>query len=94
MLGEQEDFDDLALRLLCEVGAIEECEHHEGYYFDGQSELEEAYKLANARITAGQIVLSEDMSRRDFTYIIKEQYEFYVGAERCSYCDKIFDSDD
>src|SRR5689334_21583501 len=56
-MEEEEDYE-WARSLLCEVGALEECENHPGTYFDGSGDVEAAYKLANARITSGELKLN------------------------------------
>src|SRR5215467_4835939 len=75
MLEEQEDLRQMALGVLCAAGCLEECEFHESYYFGGGVDLQEAYKIANARITSGQIELPDGVGRSDFTDIVKMTYE-------------------
>jgi len=94
MLEQREELEQLALTILCEAGALEECDYHSGTYFDGGDDVEEAYKLANARISANEIDLPDDVSRRDFTDIIKGVYEFNSGPDSCPRCTEIFNKDD
>ncbi|MBA9071809.1 hypothetical protein FHR71_005595 [Methylobacterium sp. RAS18] len=88
MLEEQEDNERGALSFLVGAGCIEECEHHDGIYFDGGEPVETAYKLANAQISSGALVLPEGTSRRDYTDLLKSVYEDNSGIESCYACDK------
>ena len=83
---DEEALRQQALSLLVEVGALEECEIHSGTYFDGNGDLEAAYRLANARITSREVELDDDMSRRDFTDIIKKAYEENYVLDECPAC--------
>ena len=90
----QDDLRNLSLGVLKEVGLLAECESHPGTYFDGeQGDLEDAYKLANAKISRGDIELPGGASRRDFTDAIKDTYQDNAGIDYCSSCDKIFNED-
>jgi hypothetical protein len=72
LMEAQEGLRGLSLDILKEVGLLAECEVHAGTYYDGeQGDLEDAYKLANAKVTRGDIELPGGMSRRDFTDAIK-----------------------
>ena|SRR5438876_402141 len=83
-----EELYEMALRVNCDAGSLKECEYHEAIYFDGGSDVQDAYKIANARITAGEIDLPDGVSRRDFTDVIKQAYEENSGLDGCSLCDK------
>ena len=84
----------IAVGVLVHVGALKECEWHEGYYFDGSGDLEAAYRAANAKITGGEIGLPGDMSRRNLTDEIKEAYEEFSAVNGCTYCDHLMRKDD
>ncbi len=88
LMEEVEELRCEAMRVLLDVGTLKECEYHDGEYFEGSSDVEEAYKAANARITAGKIVLPRGTTRRDFTDIIKDVYEQYSALSGCSACEK------
>jgi len=81
-----------AIRLLVEVDAIQECEIHDECYTEGTGDVEEAYKLANARISSGEIELLPGMTRRNFTDMILEAYN-ENSSDECPYCAKNRDSD-
>lgn len=84
----QQDLYDLGRDLCIEVGALEECEYHPGTYYDGDGDVEDAYKLANARITKGEIQMASEEDRRTFTDAIKGAYEDNYGVDSCMSCDK------
>ncbi len=80
--------------LLCEVGALKECEYHDGTFFEGGANVEDAYKLMNARVTSGQIALDHPgQTRRDLTDLIKAVYDDNSGMSSCPTCDKNFGPD-
>jgi hypothetical protein len=79
--------------LLCEVGALSECENHEGTYFDGPQDVEAAYRLLNARITSNEIILKPGQTRRDLTNLIKAVYEDNSGLSACPICERNFGPD-
>jgi hypothetical protein len=91
-LEEQEELMNMALKILIETGQLAECEQHPGTYIDQGGDLSAAYKLANYRITGGEIDIPENMDRREFTDIIKSTYEFN-NADRCWACEKIESED-
>lgn len=93
MMEQQEALKGAALRILVDASVLEECEVHDGYYYEGGIDVEEAYKLANARITRGEVELPEGVSRRDFTDIIKEAREENWATDSCTYCDHIMSKD-
>ena len=74
---------DSATDILIEADAIRECDEHEGYYFVGGSDVEDACKVANARITTGDIIVRD---RRAFINIIEDVYEERSGAKVCTRC--------
>jgi hypothetical protein len=93
LMEENEALRGEALQICLDVGALEECENHPGSYFDGGEEIQEAYKIANGRITNGEIELPSRISRRDFTDIIKDVYEDNYFAESCTYCQRNMERD-
>lgn len=82
-----------ALALLCEAGALNECDHHPGTYFEGDAPIEGAYRLVNARITSGEFVLPAGETRRDATDLLRSVYDDHAYASGCSACDKNFSDD-
>jgi hypothetical protein len=87
-LEEAEHLDNMALHVLLESGALRECEHHDGVYYDGGAEVEGAYRLANSQITSHKITLPDGVSRKDFTDAIKAVYEDNYGPDGCYICEK------
>jgi hypothetical protein len=95
ILDERDYTRTLALDLLKDVGALKECETHEGTFYDkDEGQLQEAYNLANAKISRGEIELPSGMERRDFTDVVKETYNDNSGIDYCVSCDKVFGKDD
>lgn len=88
-LEAREDLRTLSLDVLKEIGLISECDYHAGTFYDGgQGDLEDAYKLANAKITRGDIELPDGKTRRDFTDAIKDTYNDNAGVDYCTSCEK------
>ncbi len=88
-MEEDEDLRNIAMGVCIDAGALAECEHHPGSYYDGGEEVEGAYRLANARISSGQIVLPNRIDRRAFTDFVKDVYEDNRGLDGCASCDKL-----
>ena len=86
LMEEKEALRGMALSLLLEVGALQECEIDEGGYYDGDGDLEAAYRLGNSKITQGEIELPLNTTRRAFTDIIKSVYDDNCG-DACSWCE-------
>lgn len=80
---------NLGLDLCVEVGALKQCDVHEGTYYDGDEEVTEAYKLANKRITDGEIELEAGETRETVTDAIKGAYDDNSNMSICSACDAI-----
>jgi hypothetical protein len=76
------------------AGLGERCGMHPDVFigeFPDDDLLVEAYKIANARITKGEIDLPSMMDRRDFTDLIKEVVE--QAPDFCPECDRLFGKD-
>ena len=93
LMERDQELYDLGLQLCIAVGAIEECQFHPGTYYDGGGEVEEAYKLANSRVSGGEIELWDSEDRRTITDAVKGAYEDNYGVDRCMQCQKVYDSD-
>jgi len=93
-LEEQQGRDEWALRFLCEVGVLEECENHEGTFFEGSADIEDAYPAFNARVSSGQIVLKRGEKPRQMTDILKAEYDANSGVDGCPWCEKAFGDDE
>lgn len=94
MMLQMDDMRPVAEEVAIAAGLGERCEFHDMFTSDFPDEelLVEAYKIANARITSGQIGLPSMMSRRDFTDLIKEVVE--QAPSECPDCDRVFNSKD
>jgi len=90
--GEQEGEYNWARELLCEVKAFRQCDVH-GTYFDGPNDVADAYKLANARISSGELKLDEGQTRHDITDLIKAVYDDNSALSKCPVCQKNFERD-
>jgi hypothetical protein len=88
-MEDQQAAYDEGLALCVEAGAIEECENHEGTYFEGPEEVTEAYKLAARRVASGEI----GGTQREVTDAVKAAYEDNSGVDSCMQCDKNFERD-
>jgi hypothetical protein len=64
---------------------LEQRECH-GTYFDTWAPIEPAYRLANAKISAGRLDIG-DRSRRDFTDAIKHELEANRTLGVCPLCE-------
>ncbi len=91
-LLEQESLRNIAAALLKETGAVDECEMHEVLIdtYDPEAVID-AYRLANARISSGEIELLPRHSRRDLTDAIKAVIE--ETGDDCFACAKNAESD-
>ena len=83
-----EDNRRWALSILAEAKVLEFCPYHGEYYYDGGNDVLEAYKLANAKITAGEAHFSPD-ERREATDAIKSAFEAHDFVDGCRRCEKI-----
>ena len=88
LLEDAEHLSALALQVNVEAQSLEECEYHEGVYYEGSADVEDAYRLANWQITSKKMQLPYGVTRRDFTDEIKSVYEDNSGISSCYCCDK------
>ena len=84
---------DLGREICIEVGALKQCEAHEGHYYDGGGEIVEAYELASSRIASGEIELEAGETRETVTEAIKGAYDDNANTSRCSACEAILRKD-
>lgn len=93
-VGQDKEADyESARDLLCEAEALEECENHPGTFFEGSEPIESAYKLANAKITSGELELDEGQSRTDITDLLQSVYQDNAGLDGCPECERNFGPD-
>ena len=81
-----------AASYLVSKGVLEHCEHHDETFGGGFFELDgDFYRNAMAdrkRGDHGPVPWAADMEAREYTDLLKEAYETYVGDE-CGRCAKI-----
>ncbi|WP_338821495.1 hypothetical protein WDM22_22585 [Bradyrhizobium septentrionale] len=95
MMLQREGMTGVAEEVAIAANLGERCEMHKDVFmgeFPDEELLVEAYKIANARITKGEIELPSMMSRRDFTDLIKEVVE--QAPVFCPECERLFGKDD
>jgi len=83
---EHQDMERAAEAILVKSGCLDRCEVHE-VSIEKYADLTPAYKLANARISSGELELPVDMNRRDFTDMLKRVAE--MAADECPMCAKL-----
>jgi len=86
-----EDNRRWALEVLAEAEVLGVCEAH-GEYYQGTEEVEEAYKLANRKITAGEGPFAPN-ERREATDAIKAAYEEHNFIADCPSCVRMMEKD-
>lgn len=89
LLIRMDELREVAIDIAKEAGAVEECVGHPDILLDQYDDdaLTLAYKIANKRVSDGDIDLPDEVSRKGFTVIIKE-----VVAEsgtNCPRCERI-----
>ena len=88
LLEEREHLEQVAAMLLKETGYLVPREFHGDFLANGDEQtLQAAYRLANARVTSGAILLKHGFKRRDLIDTIKTAADNAVGE--CSTCLKI-----
>lgn len=95
MMLQREGMSGVAEEVAIAAGLGERCAMHEGVFiseFPDEDLLVKAYKIANARITNGEIALPSMMDRREFTDLTKEVVE--QAPDFCPECDRLFGKDD
>jgi hypothetical protein len=90
LMIQMDDLRPVAGRIAVAAGALSRCSVHNDILIEqfDDGALTEAYRIANARITAGEIDLG-DLSRRDFTDLIKKVVsESAMDCWRCAKHDR------
>ena len=89
LLEESEELEAIAMGVLIEADVIRSCELNEDCYMEsgGRGDLTEAYRIANAKVSVGDISLPGDCTRRDMTDKIKKLGDSY-WPETCARCAK------
>jgi hypothetical protein len=75
---------EAALAIALQAGVLSVCAVHEDTVIEGSGEVEDAYKLGNAKFTAGELQSIFD-SRREMTDYIKAVVEENADGE-CNQC--------
>ncbi|MDD5336609.1 MAG: hypothetical protein PHS32_22965 [Rhodoferax sp.] len=89
MSGSKRMFEDheakrgIAIQIAIEAGVLEQCEFHDIAY-EGNEEIESAYKLGNGKFSRGEFRDTFE-SRREMTDYIKNVVEDHP-AEECPSC--------
>ena len=86
MMELREEQRDEAIDIAVKAGVLERCDLHWEIVWDAFGDPSEAYKIANARFTAGELH-TEFKSRRELTDVIKEVIED-SGSDGCPLCTK------
>lgn len=83
---------DIAIEIAVEVDVLERCEDHEEFIFEGNEDIEEAYKVAATRIKAGEYADIFE-SQRELTDLIKEVVNEYSISSYCPRCKHLQNDD-
>lgn len=84
---EDQEHLGMAAGYLASWKVLRACPIH-GYLYDGDGDMEKAYKFANSGITKGEINLPDGVTRKEFADLLKRAYDEHSGAESCYGCDK------
>jgi hypothetical protein len=73
--------------------AVKRCSYHEDVLLDqyDPGALDLAYRIANSRVTKGEIELPDGFSRKDFTDMIQKVVK--ESADECYSCGRMFGDD-
>ena len=84
LLAEEEGKRQIALSIAIEAGVIEECDNHDNTFFQGGTDIEDAYKLGNSKWSKGELQ-NIFANRREMTDIIQDVVEENCAFE-CASC--------
>lgn len=87
MMEEHEAKRSAAIRIALAAGVLQQCEYHDDCIFEGDEEIESAYKLANHQFSHGEHV-DVFKDRKEMTDIIKEVVSDQLGDE-CPSCARV-----
>jgi len=88
MMEERQYQRGVAISIAIQAGVLRVCEYHEDCIFDGGHDREGAYKLGNAKFTAGELTEVFE-TRKEMTDSIKDAIEDNYGPDECPRCAKI-----
>jgi hypothetical protein len=80
----------VAVSIAIQAGVLMVCEYHEDCVFDGGRDPEGAYKLGNAKFTAGELTEVFE-TRKEMTDSIKDAIEDNYGISKCPRCAKMLE---
>lgn len=86
MMEEEEQKRLVALQISIDAGVLKQCKIHDECIYEGSKEVESAYKLANFRVSQGELENVFE-NRKEMTDLIKEVVEEH-GADECYVCAK------
>jgi hypothetical protein len=78
-----------ATEIAVQAGVLKRCEFHDDIVWDVFGDHAEAYKIGNARFTAGEL-RADFRSRRELTDAIKAAIE-HSGVSGCPLCAKLLE---
>lgn len=76
-----------ARSFLVKIGTLQVCEWH-GDVYDGDGDMQRAYRMFNAQVKAGKIAIEEGVTRRDMTDLLKRAYEDHSLPDACPSCER------
>lgn len=86
---------NIATAIAIEAGVLEACEYHDGIVFQGENEVEDAYKLGNIKFTSKDEMVSCFKTRIEMTDAIKSAVESGDHAnDQCETCYERMHGDD
>jgi hypothetical protein len=91
MMEEQQYRNGIALGIAVEAGTLEECEFHEGTYYSGSDDVDEAIELGNKKFARGELEDSFS-SPKELEEAIQAAYQENC-ADECYSCAKWRDDD-
>ena len=79
-----------ATGVLIRYGTLKQCEFHDDCIWEGDGDIESAYRRANAEQTRGTLNFG-GLSRREVTDALKQACEDWSCADECARCRKLMD---
>jgi len=85
MMEHHDKLRGIATGIALEAGVLKQCQHHE-CLFEGDKDIDHAYKLANYKITNGTLAGVRTDERRALSDCIKEVVEDNCDNDECPEC--------
>lgn len=86
MMEEEDHKRQVATQIALEAGALKTCDVHEDWIYEGDQEIESAYRLGNSKYSAGKLE-GVFKNPKEMTDYIKDVVENYP-SEICPSCSK------